>query len=81
MSPDVTERKNFALDEFKARRGDVQNKARLVNEQLFIKGKLQTKYQALKPLKVCEQFGFINHLSLVLLILISFDTKYDKCGM
>jgi hypothetical protein len=57
IPPDVTERKNLALDEFKAKRGDVQNKARLVNEKLFIKGKLQTKYQAPKPPTVTVMFA------------------------
>ena len=46
MPPDVIERKNFAIDEFKAKRQDPQNNAKLVNEKLFIRGKLQTQYQA-----------------------------------
>jgi len=46
LPPAVTERKNFALDEFKEKKRDVANNAKLINEKLFIKGKYQSKYQS-----------------------------------
>ena len=45
LPPSLNERKQFAIAEFKEKRGDENNKARMVNEKLYIKGKLQTKYQ------------------------------------
>ncbi len=45
MPPAMNERKQFAFDEYKAKKVDPRNKARLSNDKLFLKGKLQTQFQ------------------------------------
>ncbi len=54
LPQDVNERKNFALPHFKAKRTDSRNKARLINDKLYIKDKLQTQFQSPKPTKVTK---------------------------
>ena len=42
--PSITERNQFAMETYKDKRSDANNKARLNNGKLFIKGKLQTQF-------------------------------------
>ena len=44
----MKERKNFALDLFKQTRGDASNRAKLVNDKLFIKGQYQHQFARVK---------------------------------
>ena len=52
--PAVSERKNFALPLFKEKRQNPDNRAKLVNDKLFIKGQYQAQYkeQALPVLSI-----------------------------
>jgi hypothetical protein len=45
IPPSMNERKQFAYEEFKAKKVDPRNKARLSNDKLFIKGKIQCQFQ------------------------------------
>jgi hypothetical protein len=44
MTPARSERRQFALPEYKELKGDVRNKAVLTQDKLFVKNKLQTKF-------------------------------------
>jgi hypothetical protein len=44
MPPSRTERRHFAMDEYKAKKADEQNRATLIQDKLYVKGKLQTQY-------------------------------------
>jgi len=54
IPPAISERKNFALPIFKEKRQDPDNRAKLVNDKLFLKGKYQAQYkeQALPPVSI-----------------------------
>jgi hypothetical protein len=68
--PAISERKNFALPVFKEKRQDPDNRAKLVNDKLFLKGKYQAQFKeqvlpavSINRPKVAPEISVSNHIT------------------